>query len=150
MYGYIYSLILFPTQNVSLFLDHLKNTKILNLDCTVGQVLLSELNPVPILIFLPIYEFLIYPFLHNYIPSTLRRMAVGFVVIIFTSLPLLVADAYGHSVISAQNNTAETYACYLVNTTAATNLNIEAFFLTLPYTFAAIAEMLVFIGGIYA
>ena len=149
MSGCICSLVLFPTQNVSLFLGHLEDTKISNLNCTVGEVLLNVLNPLPILVFLPIYEFLVYPFLCNYIPSTLYRMAAGFIVIIFTAFPLLVVDAYGHSVVSA-NSTTEIYTCYLVNSTAAAELNVQAYFLTLPYSVAAIAEMLVYIGGDYA
>lgn len=131
---------------MSLFFGHLKDIRIPNLNCTVGQVLLSELNPLPILVFLLIYEFLIYPFLRNYIPSTLYRMGAGFIVIIFTAFPPLVVDAYGHS---ATNGTAETYACYLVNVTAAAKLNIQAYFLTIPYLVAAIAEMLAYIGGDY-
>lgn len=134
---------------MSLFLGHLRDIRISNLHCTVGEVLLSELNPLPILVFLLFYEFLVYPFLRNYIPSTLYRMAAGFIVIIFTAFPLLVVDAYGHSVVSSANSTAETYTCYLVNTTAAAELNVQAYFLTLPYSVAAIAEMLVYIGGDY-
>ena len=107
-------------------------------------MLLSELNYIPILIFLPIYEFLVYPLLSKYIPTTLRRIAVGFVILmVAVDGPLLVVDAYEHSISSLNSST-----CFLVNSSSVIqNLNIESSFLALPYTFAAIAEMLVFIGG---
>ena len=111
----------------------------------MGEFLLSELDYIPILVMLPIYEFLVYPLLTKYIPTTLRRIAIGFVVMMLSVAPLVVVDAYGHS-ISSPNSTAST--CYLVNSTSAIqNLNIESYFIALPYTLGAIAEMLVFIGG---
>ena len=130
------------SQNGSLFVQHLKDPSLTE-TCTLGDLLLSELGSLPILICLPIYEFLIYPLFQKYIPNTLKRIGAGMVVGILSVASILALDAYGHARESIANNTGE---CFLINATAG-EIGVSSGFITIPYTLTAVAEMLVYISG---
>ena len=46
---------------------------------------------------IPLYELLVHPFARNWIPSTLRRIAISAIISVFVYFLLLIADAAGHA-----------------------------------------------------
>ena len=122
-----------------MFVRHLSDPA-LSKTCSLGDLLLSELDTLPILIFIPIHEFLVYPLLQKYIPTTLRRIGAGMVFGILVIASLITLDAYGHA---QERNSTE---CFLINATDG-DIDVSSGFITIPYTFSAISEMLVYIAS---
>ena len=141
----------------SLFTDHLKDHAITS-SCTVGDILLSQLNTIPIAICIPIYEFVIYPLFYKYNPTILQRIGMGMTVAIASAVCFLAYDIRGHLQQDAVYNNGTVYGnttelhCFLVQSSAdpdKAHLGLPTGLIALPYSLSAIAEMLVLIAGEY-
>ena len=88
-----------------MFVRHLSDLA-LSKTCSLGDLLLSELDSLPILISIPIYEFLLYPLLQKYIPTTLKRIGAGMVFAILGIASIIALDAYGHAHAQERNSTS--------------------------------------------
>ena len=105
------------------------------------------LDSTPILISIPIYEFLIYPFIRKYVPTTLKRIGIGIFIGALGNIIFVAVDIQGHlhSHTYDGNMTSE-IECFLVNASSA-NINVSSYIIIVPYTLTAVAQMLVFISG---
>lgn len=141
----------------SLFTDHLKDHDITS-SCTLGDILLSQLNTVPIVVCIPIYEFVVYPLFYKYTPTMLQRIGMGMIVAIASAVCFLAYDIQGHMLQNSvydngtvYGNTTELH-CFLVQSSSdpdKAHLGLPSGLIALPYSLSAIAEMLVLIAGEY-
>ena len=60
--------------------------------CYTNRLISSNLPFLTIMVCILIYEFLIYPIFHNYIPSTLIRFGIGIIISILSIIALLTID----------------------------------------------------------
>ena len=66
-------------------------------NCTEAVIDTGHSEALIVTALIPLYEFLIHPFARNWIPSTLKRIAVSAFIAIFVYLLLLIADTVGHA-----------------------------------------------------
>ena len=78
------------------FQPHLKKIQGLN-TCVESVVQSSYSEAIFAAISIPIYEVLIYPMIRNRIPSMLKRLGIGAILIIISNLILLSIDTIGHT-----------------------------------------------------
>ena len=69
-----------------------------NVHQSYPQALLTEasLDVVILGLLIPIHELVIYPLFHNYLPSMLKRVWIGAVLLVVTAGSILLIDAVGH------------------------------------------------------
>ena len=102
-------------------------------------------------IIIPLYLFLLRPYIHYYIPRIFKRILLGQLLILASTICILLMDTVGHI------NSLST-ACFLAtdytpsincNTSNFTckSLGLSIFNLAIPYTLNAIAYTLVYIGA---
>ena len=65
--------------------------------CSEAIIDASHSDALMITALIPLYEILLHPFVRNWIPSTLKRIAVSAFIAIFVYLLLLIADTVGHA-----------------------------------------------------
>ncbi len=101
---------------------------------------------------LPIYEFFVYPFLHNLIPSMLIRAAIGTVFIIASALAVLAINAVGHldrhtsSLVPYLNGTNMSSASTCIFASNAVDLEIDYSWIAVPGILLAIGTLLHFVA----
>ena len=64
--------------------------------CTNEYLVTNSVSIVTFTLCIPLYEFLVYPLLRNYIPPTKVRIALGFIVSLLGLSALLAIDVAGH------------------------------------------------------
>jgi dipeptide/tripeptide permease len=86
---------------------------------------------------IPIFEFLIYPFLRNHIPRTTVRIGIGMFVILFGLLVMLVVDVSAHYV-SHDGSICMFY-------TETDNVRVSSLFLVIVIVIMTVGELLAFL-----
>ena len=108
----------------------------------------DTLTPLMITFLIPIYLCLLRPFIQNYIPGILKRIGLGMIFILLSTLCTSVMDAYGHIL------NANVTACFLHETNllkyhdshAWMSLNIDSYWLVIQYSLNAVGYMLLYIA----
>ena len=140
----VYTILLCPTlhapQDYFPFLSHLKDNDIFGKRCTASELLTGSLIPLAILICLPLYE-VIYPFVFEYVPTSLRRIGVGIAVGCVAISSVIAIDVTGHKLEGSSSS-----MCFLINDTSVP-IDVPVYWITIPSLLSALAEMLVFISG---
>ena len=94
-----------------------------------------------VVVSIPIYELLIYPFFQRWTPSMLKRLGLGIVAALVCSVLLFTADTAGH----AQHRSVP---CKFTANSSSPTLNIGATWITVVFNiFSALYQMLYFIAG---
>ena len=63
----------------------------------ISEFAISNLTPnATIILVIPIYEFIIYPFFRRYIIRILRRIGLGMVLALISTIGILLMDIFGH------------------------------------------------------
>lgn len=78
--------------------------------CTVSYSVFSTVNIFVILAVIPLLNQCVFPFLRNYTPNMLKRIGVGCVLIVLSTITLLTLTTIGQSVLDKQgllNNATE-------------------------------------------
>ena len=120
----------------------------INDHCSVGQLLLIQLDTTPIFLFVCIYELIIFPLFGKFTPSILRKIGIGMIVGILAIVSLFVLDGYGHSNYTSPSfNWTANSSCYLVDETPIFEIDIKATWVSVPYLLSALSETIVFIAG---
>ena len=91
---------------------------------------------------IPLYEFLIYPFLRNRIPRTTVRIGLGFLVALFGLSIWLAIDVAGHS----SSVTPNASVCMFYNATDNDKISINPLSIISVIVIMAFAEMLIFLS----
>ena len=107
----------------------------------------DSLTPLMIVVLVPFYLCLLRPFIHNHIPGMLKRIGLGMIFILLSTLCSSIMDAYGHK-------HANVAVCFLVNNTAYyysngssdTTLHINSYTLATQYSLNAMGYMLLYIA----
>ena len=120
------------------FQPHLKQIQGLN-TCVESVVQSSYSEAIFAAISIPIYEVLIYPLVRNRIPSMLKRLGIGAILIIIFNLILLSIDTIGH--------TAEPSASCMFNTSGIP-LDIDYTWVGASSNFLVAVQMLIFLVAI--
>ena len=113
-----------------------------NLSGCLGSIVYQFYTvPFFIVVSIPIYELLIYPFCRRWIPTILKRLGLGIVAALVCSVLLFSVDTAGH----AQNRSVP---CMFSANMTSPPLSIDATGLTVPFNvFSALFQMLYFIAG---
>ena len=127
-------------------LDSRALKSITSFDLSVTMHNTDSLTPLLIAVLIPLYLCLLRPFIHDYIPGMLKRIGLGMIFILLSTLCTSVMDAYGHR----HTNVTE---CFLTNdpddeySTGNYNpLNINSYSLITQYSLNAIGYMLLYIA----
>ena len=120
------------------FQPHLKQIQGLN-TCVEGVVQSSYSEAIFAAISIPIYEVLIYPLVRNRIPSMLKRLGIGAILIIIFNLIQLSIDTIGHI--------AEPSASCMFNTSGIP-LDIDYTWVRASSNFLVAVQMLIFLVAI--
>ena len=105
---------------------------------------LDGLTPLLITLFIPFYLCLLRPFIRDYIPGVFKRIGLGMICILLSTLCTLVVDAYGHM-------HANVITCFLnydlfTDTNYSTTLNISSYSLIPQYSLNALGYMLLYVA----
>ena len=113
-----------------------------NLSRCLGSIVYQTYTvPFFIVLSIPIYELLIYPFCQRWIPTILKRLGLGIVAALVCSVLLFSVDTAGH----AQNDSVP---CMFSANMSSLPLSINAAGLTVAFNiFSALFQMLYFIAG---
>ena len=111
-------------------------------DCTNEYLVTDSLAVITFALCIPLYEFLIYPFLRNYVPRTKIRIGLGFVVALFGMSALLSLDVVGHNYSERENKTA----CLFYKSVLAEKISPHHLLLIPVIMLMALGEMLMFLS----
>ena len=101
-------------------------------------ILVGGFSNVFITIFLPVYLCILRPFIHHYIPGMLKRIGLGTIFFLLSSICILLIDVLGHV-------TSGNQVCFLnINAPNEPQLNVSVWYLMLPYTLNAIGYMFLY------
>ena len=113
-----------------------------NLSGCLGSIVYQTYTvPFFIVVSIPIYELLVYPFCRRWIPSILKRLGLGIVAALVCSVLLFSVDTAGH----AENHLVP---CMLSANMSSLPLSIDATGFTVAFNvFSSLFQMLYFIAG---
>ncbi len=112
--------------------------------CTAEFTLSRSLPFQGVLFILPTYELIVYPLLHNFIPSMLVRIGAGFLFYVASLVAQLILDAVGrHFVLISANNSALNLTDTCLFSVASTHK------LDLDYSWLAIPGILLSLGLVF-
>ena len=111
-------------------------------DCTSRSIFVNSISILSYSLSVPIFEFLIYPFVRNYVPRTMVRIGVGMAISLVGLSSLLAIDAVGHSATGPQD------VCMFYSSSWSSDNTIPVnFYVLVPVLFVmAVGEMLVYIS----
>ena len=116
---------IFIGQTTTSFSQHVNSY---NIPCYGYQAMTVYFAYIIVLCAIPLYEFLIHPIIHNYIPTTLTRFGIGFIFYIFSCVSLLTIDFVAHKDTGGTN-----YSCLFdENTQRVNHLHINPLWTMLP------------------
>ena len=92
-------------------------------------------------IFIPIYQFLIYPFFYKYVPSILKRIGVGLFITTTGMIGYLIIDTIGH----LRN---PNIGCMFNSSTEETHLNIDMAWVLIPQLAIGVGDMLALVSSL--
>ena len=98
------------------------------------------LTSLMIVILIPLYLSLFRPFIHNYIPGMLKRIGLGMIFILFSTICTLTMDAYGHA------KTFSSVPCFATYTPIANSTSNDTFSLEISSDILIIQSCLNTIG----
>ncbi len=121
------------------FSNHLKHspfpaTNFTNAECYVGATI-DNLRILVIVLIVPLYHFLIHPFIRNYIPTILRRLMLGVFLTISSLLATMVIESVGHSLTDHEGH----IPCLLTASAQDPKLNIDYRWLVIPNVLSGLA-----------
>ena len=120
-------------------IDHFKHSTN-SLSCGNTLLVLVRSGTLIIVVSIPIYELFIYPLARNWIPSMLKSVGIGAILMIGLALFLLTVDAVEHS------RSSLPVPCMFVATTDSPTFNMDSKWVEVPYNLInAISIMLFFI-----
>ena len=133
--GATFALNIYGLNVVGLFSEHINSR---TLSCYSHQTLSAYLAYFIIVCAIPLYEFLLYPCLLNFIPPMLTRLGIGIIFFILSYVVLLAVDIVGHRAISPGQNSSMDHSCVFDEDKTAHHLNINPLWAILPETLVAI------------
>ena len=93
---------IFMLQTAALFSQHINSN---NIPCYAYQAMNTYMPYFTIMCAVPLYEFLVHPVMYNYIPTSLIRFGLGFIIQILSCIALLTIDFVGHGKPGGTNST---------------------------------------------
>ena len=124
-----------------MFGEHMKS-KIKWPVCTSRSIFVNSILILSYSISVPVFEFLIYPFVRNYVPRTTVRIGVGMAISLVGLSSLLAIDAVGHSASGPQ----DVCMFYSSSWSSDNTIPIDFFVLVPVQVVMAVGEMLVYIS----
>lgn len=120
--------------------DHFRSNTNLS-SCLVAVTSLGYSYQLFVVVSIPVYELLIYPFFQRWTPSMLKRLGLGIVAALVCSVLLFSVDTAGHAL-------DQSVPCMFSTNSSSPTLNIDATWLTVVFNiFSALYQMLYFIAG---
>ena len=105
---------------------------------------LASLNPLLVLVLVPILDLLVTPVLRYVMlhPSILKRLGLGAVCTLLSTLSLLALEGVGEEYFNMMGN-----ACMLSKDSASERGSISSYWLVLPIVLISLAEVFIYIPG---
>ena len=116
---------LYIGQTATLFSQHINSNSI---PCYGYQAMSNFISFFVVVCAVPLYEFLIRPIMHTYIPTVLTRIGVGIILYILSCAALLAIDLSAHSWQTDSTN----YTCLYDEASPANRLHINPLWTMLP------------------
>lgn len=125
--------------------------------CTVGYLLLVEVDTLLLVVAVAAHEFVIRPLFSKFIPSMLKRVGLGIIVGLAGTATLMLMDVIGYKEITGSGvNSTEIFTqtnfnktlCYLVNGETDEILDLSSSIVAIPYIMVALSEVLLFLAGL--
>ena len=89
-------------------------------------------------LFVPVYQFLLYPLFYNYIPSLLRRVGIGLFLCMIANTVWMIMDLIGHQL----NTSAGCFLLNQFNNTSTHDIPIDSNWIVLPSVFYTVGSIL--------
>ena len=134
------------TNVTAIQVDHMQHSF---LEITIGNCKLSDsavwtINVITISIAIPLLNQVIYPYLREYTPSMLKRIGIGYVLALISSLLLVILEGAGHHQSGAAKNLTE--RCMFTASRDGEHLEMSSWLILLPYTAINLAEVFIFVS----
>ncbi|KAL5515225.1 hypothetical protein EMCRGX_G000361 [Ephydatia muelleri] len=144
--GVLLSLGLYITAEYTMvlpLLNRMTDTTLPHSVITAGNFTVFALQVLPILVVIPVCELVIYPLVQNCIPTILKKIGIGMIVIIIWNIVSLILYVTLHSM----QVTHEDHHCFEFNSTADRNETLPAPIIAVPFAICSFSELLVYIAG---
>jgi hypothetical protein len=110
--------------------------------CSLNSLLDNVWDTAPIILGIPLYEFIVYPLLHCINPTTLQSMGLGMLMAIASMVSFMSIDLYGHY--QMENNAT----CFLgTNVSLGSLQSVSSYSLAAPYLLGTLADIFTYIAG---
>ena len=118
-------LTLYVRQAATLFSDHVNSN---NISCFGYQAISNYFSFFTVVCAVPLYEFLIHPVMHYYIPTMLTRFGIGIIFYILSCVALFTIDLIAHGMETESIN----YTCIFDEAAEVNRLHINPLWTMLP------------------
>lgn len=118
-----------------------------HLSCEFSDKFVIAANVSLVLLLIPLLNFIIYPFLREYMPNMLKRIGLGVLLAVLAQFAVLAMSGVG-SRRTWINNTSHEQCMFSTNFNRSTPLvydysNVSEFYVLLPHLLITVAEILV-------
>ncbi len=123
-------------------LNHLKHSSTGrngSLSACYASATIDNLRTHVIILGVPLYHFLIHPFVRNFVPTILRRLILGFIMTTLSLLAMTILEAVGH----ALTNPKVDLSCVLTASPEDPKMNLDYRWLVIPNIMAGLAYIMV-------
>ena len=140
------------TNVIALQFNHMENSYLQNkiLYCTPSDLSVWVINVVVILLTIPFLDQCLYPFLRHYVPNMLKRIGIGYILLLVSAMLLILYEGIGHHVNLPKTLSSNETLC-MFDETSETKEHIEmsSWLVLLPFVFVSVAEVFVMVTGMW-
>ena len=116
--------------------------------CTPSDLSVWIFNVVVILMTIPLLDQFLYPFLRHYVPNMLKRIGIGYILLIVSAMLLILYEGIGHNVNQPKTVSSNATLCIFEETSETKeHLEMSSWLVLLPYLFISVAEVFVMVTG---
>ena len=136
---------------IPLQFNHMKNSYLRHskLPCTPSELTVWVFNTVTILIFIPILDQCVYPCLREYVPNMLKRIGLGYLILLFSTIVLVLYETIGYHVDVPATRDSNTTSCMFDKTQPVEVVSMSSWLILVPYVFIALAEVFVMVTSTF-
>jgi len=140
-------IILQITNVIALQFNHMSDSYLqdTNFHCTPS---VWVFNMVAILMTIPLLDQFLYPFLRHYVPNMLKRIGIGYILLIVSATLLILYEGIGHNVNQPNTVGSNATLCMFEETSETKeHLELSSWLVLLPYVLISVAEVFVMVTG---
>lgn len=130
---------------IALQFNHMKDSYLGNkiFSCTPSEISVWVFNVLVILLTIPFLDQCVYPFLRHYVPNMLKRIGIGYILLLVSAVLLILYEGIGHYV----PKTYDTLCMFNETGTTEENIEMNSWLVLLPSILVSVAEVFVMVTG---